>query len=129
MSTEAADASPQPDPAESPPASDVGRGTRTAAVIMTTLIVLTLVLYFVGDRLTPYTSQARVQAFVVPVAAEVSGKVEKVLVRNDDDVERGQPLFEVGVLLQCEGRLQYVQLVDFHIRLFDLLAGFVVAVC
>jgi multidrug resistance efflux pump len=95
MSTEAADASPQPDPAESPPASDVGRGTRTAAVIMTTLIVLTLVLYFVGDRLTPYTSQARVQAFVVPVAAEVSGKVEKVLVRNDDDVERGQPLFEV----------------------------------
>ena len=47
--------------------------------------------YFVSDRLTPYTSQARVQAFVVPVAAEVSGKVLKVHVRNNDTVKPGQP--------------------------------------
>jgi multidrug resistance efflux pump len=32
---------------------------------------------------------------VVPVAAEVSGKVQKVQIRNDDDVEPGQPLFEI----------------------------------
>ncbi|HXW09528.1 MAG TPA: HlyD family secretion protein, partial [Steroidobacteraceae bacterium] len=36
-----------------------------------------------------------VQAFVVPVAAEVSGKVLKVHIRNDDRVRPGQPLFEV----------------------------------
>jgi len=53
------------------------------------------VLYFVGDRLTPYTSQARVQAFVVSVAAEVSGKVTEVHIRNDDIVEPGQPLFDI----------------------------------
>jgi len=64
-------------------------------MIIATLIVVSLILYFVGDRITPYTSQARVQAFVVPVASEVSGKVQKVHIRNDDDVEPGQPLFEV----------------------------------
>ena len=48
-----------------------------------------------GDRLTPYTSQARVQAFVVPVAAEVSGKVQKVHVKNNDEVELGEPLFDL----------------------------------
>jgi multidrug resistance efflux pump len=36
-----------------------------------------------------------VQAFVVPVAAEVAGKVLKVHVKNNDDVQRGQPLFEL----------------------------------
>jgi multidrug resistance efflux pump len=91
---DAAAASPEPVAAASPPET-VGHGTRTAAKIIATLIVLSLVLYLVGDRLTPYTSQARVQAFVVPVAAEVSGKVQKVQIRNDDDVQPGQPLFEV----------------------------------
>ena len=52
-------------------------------------------LYFVGDRLTPYTSQARVQAFVVPVAAEVAGKVLAVHIRNNDEVQPGQPLFDI----------------------------------
>lgn len=91
-----------PASAAAPPVTDVGaqapadaRGTRIGAVIIATLIVSSLVLYFVGDRLTPYSSQARVQAFVVPVAAEVSGKVQKVRVRNDDDVELGAPLFEI----------------------------------
>jgi multidrug resistance efflux pump len=59
------------------------------------LILSSLILYFVGDRLTPYTSQARIQAFVVPVASEVSGKVQKVHVRNNDEVQSGQPLFDV----------------------------------
>jgi multidrug resistance efflux pump len=93
MSEEPAAASPPP--SDAGPAAEVGRGTRTGAIIISALIVLSLVVYFVGDRLTPYTSQARVQAFVVPVAAEVSGKVQKVHVRNDDDVESGQALFEI----------------------------------
>jgi multidrug resistance efflux pump len=91
---EAAATSPEQAAAAASPGT-VGRGTRTGAMIIAALIVLSLVLYLVGDRLTPYTSQARVQAFVIPVAAEVSGKVRKVQVRNDDDVQPGQPLFEV----------------------------------
>ena len=54
-----------------------------------------LVLYVVGDRLTPCTSQARVQAFVVPVAAEVAGKVVKVHIRDNDEVQPGQALFDI----------------------------------
>jgi multidrug resistance efflux pump len=84
-----------PPPADAPPGPPAGRGTRIGAGILAALIVLSLALYFVGDRLTPYTSQARVQAFVVPVAAEVSGLVRKVHVRNDDDVQPAQPLFDV----------------------------------
>jgi multidrug resistance efflux pump len=59
------------------------------------LIVLSLAWYFVSDRLTPYTSQARVQAFVVPIAAEVAGTVLKVHVKNNDEVQRGQPLLDI----------------------------------
>ena len=72
-----------------------GFGSRIGAAVIATLIVVSLFLYVIGDRLVPYTSQARIQAFVVPVAAEVSGKVEKVHIRNNDEVQPGQPLFDI----------------------------------
>jgi len=72
-----------------------GRANRIGAGVIAALILVSLLLYFVGDRLTPYTSQARVQAFVVSVAPEVSGKILKVHIRNDDDVQPGQPLFDI----------------------------------
>ena len=72
-----------------------GKGTRIGSIVVLTLIVGSLLWYFAADRLTPYTSQARVQAFVVPVAAEVAGKVLKVHVRNNEDVQRGMPLFDI----------------------------------
>ena len=75
--------------------SSPGKGTRLGAIIVLILIVASLAWYFVSDRLTPYTSQARVQAFVVPVPAEVSGTVLKVHVKNNDEVQRGQPLFDI----------------------------------
>ena len=53
------------------------RDPRVGAIVVLILIVVSLAWYFVSDRLTPYTSQARVQAFVVPVAAEVSGTVRE----------------------------------------------------
>jgi multidrug resistance efflux pump len=85
-----------PAPADtSQPASRNGRGTRTGAIAVATLITVSLILYFVGDRLTPYTSQARIQAFVIPVAAEVSGKVQKVYIKNNDEVQPGQALFDI----------------------------------
>ncbi|EEA03856.1 secretion protein HlyD family protein [Burkholderia sp. H160] len=59
------------------------------------LIVLSLIWYLLADRFTPYTHQARIQAYVVPVAAEVSGRVTRVLVHNNQDVNAGDVLFEV----------------------------------
>jgi multidrug resistance efflux pump len=83
----------QPPPPPAPPAP--GKGSRVGAIIVLVLIIASLAWYFVADRLTPYTLQARVQAFVVPVAAEVSGKVLKVHVRDNDTVQPGQPLFSI----------------------------------
>jgi multidrug resistance efflux pump len=82
-------------PEETPPPSKPGKGTRRGAIIVLVLIIASLAWYFISDRLTPYTSQARVQAFVVPVAAEVSGTVLKVHVKNNDEVQPGQPLFDI----------------------------------
>jgi multidrug resistance efflux pump len=79
----------------SPSQPQSGKGTRLGAIIVLILIVASLAWYFVSDRLTPYTSQARIQAFVVPVAAEVSGNVLKVYVKNNDDVQPGQRLFDI----------------------------------
>ena len=93
-------------PADAEPA--VGKGTQRGAAVVAAIIAISLALYFIGDRLTPYTSQARVQAFVVPVAAEVSGKVRKVLVANNDEVKPGQTLFEIDPT-QYEIALQRAQ--------------------
>ncbi|KAB0507270.1 MULTISPECIES: HlyD family secretion protein [Pseudomonas] len=59
------------------------------------LIVLSLAWYLLADRFTPYTQQARVGAFVIPVASEVAGRVIRVNVRNNQDVKAGDVLFEV----------------------------------
>ena len=67
MSDTPAAAQPTPAPAADP----VKKGARWVAV----LIALSLLWYFLADRFTPYTQQARVQAYVVPVASEVSGHV------------------------------------------------------
>jgi multidrug resistance efflux pump len=80
---------------EKPPPPKPGKGSRLGAIVVLVLIVASLAWYFASDRLTPYTSQARVQAFVVPVASEVSGKVLKVYVKNNDEVQPGQPLFDI----------------------------------
>lgn len=100
MTQESTKPLPPPAPAGQPPPAPAqsgkpGRGTRLGAVLLLILILASLAWYFVADRLTPYTSQARVQAFVVPVAAEISGMVLKVHVRNNDEVQRGQPLLDI----------------------------------
>jgi multidrug resistance efflux pump len=73
---------------------------RLNTVKVTTLIVLLLTLallgwYVVSDRVTPFTSQARVHALVVPIAAAVSGTVIDVKVENNQFVETGQELFRI----------------------------------
>lgn len=51
--------------------------------------------YLIADRVTPYTSQSRVHAIVVPVSAEVSGTVSDVNVTNNQFVSAGDVLFEI----------------------------------
>ncbi|RAR61294.1 multidrug resistance efflux pump [Paraburkholderia unamae] len=93
MSESTGPASAAPPPATpTPPASDPsGRALKWVVG----LIAVSLIWYLLADRFTPYTQQARVQAYVVPVAAEVSGRVTRVLVHNNQDVKAGDVLFEV----------------------------------
>jgi len=69
----------------------VKRGTLGIGLV----ILFSLVWYLLGDRFTPYTTQARVQGYVVGVAPKVAGVVTQVWVHNNQEVEAGQPLFEI----------------------------------
>lgn len=69
--------------------------SRRGVQLMLGMIGLSLLWYLLADRYTPYTQQARVQAYVVGVAPEVAGRVSRVLVRNNQMVEAGQVLFEI----------------------------------
>lgn len=92
--TPAADQGVAPDEqpqAEAKAASAVKKGQ----LIVGLLILLSLIWYLVADRYTPYTSQARVQGYVVGIAPKVAGLVTQVWVDNNREVEAGQPLFEI----------------------------------
>ncbi|MHC8394909.1 HlyD family secretion protein [Pseudomonas sp. LB3P93] len=79
-------------PAPPPPAADPAKKGIKWVLL---LILLSLAWYLLADRFTPYTQQARVGAFVIPVASEVAGRVIRVNVRNNQDVQAGDVLFEV----------------------------------
>jgi len=51
--------------------------------------------HLIADRHTPYTSQARVHALVVPIAPQVSATVTDVFVGNNQYVEAGEELFRI----------------------------------
>ena len=82
---------PSPDASEPVAADPVKKGIKWVLI----LIILSLVWYLLADRFTPYTQQARVGAFVIPVASEVAGKVILVNVHNNQIVKAGDVLFAV----------------------------------
>jgi multidrug resistance efflux pump len=59
------------------------------------IIMLSLTWYLVSDRFSPYTSQARVQGYVVGVAPKVSGLVTEIHVSDNQEVAAEQLLFEI----------------------------------
>ena len=78
-------------PKEASAAVTVRRGGLTVGLV----IVLSLAWYLMADRFTPYTDQARLQGYVIGVAPKVAGVVTRVWVANNEEVEAGQPLFEI----------------------------------
>jgi len=69
---------------------------RTWTLIIFLLIVVLLGWYLVADRLTPYSTQGRLHAVVVPIVPQISGLVEDVLVTNNQVVTEGDVLFTVN---------------------------------
>lgn len=78
------------------PATKQQDPSRRGVQITLIAIGLTLAWYLLADRLTPYTQQARVQAYVVAIAPEVAGRVSQVRVGNNQMVKAGQVLFEIN---------------------------------
>ena len=67
---------------------------RWTLIVLGTIVVLFLY-SLIANRLTPYTSQATVQAFVVSMAPEVAGRVLEVGVTDNQTVKPGEVLFRI----------------------------------
>jgi multidrug resistance efflux pump len=78
-------------PQEKPPLNMV----RIWTFFVIGICMVLLVWYLRADRITPYTSQARVNSMVVPIASEVSGSIISVAVKNNQRVKAGQELFQI----------------------------------
>ena len=68
---------------------------RRWTLIVLGLIVILFLYSLIADRLTPYTSQATVQAFVVRMAPEVAGRVIEVNVVDNQKAKAGDVLFRI----------------------------------
>ena len=80
---------------ESAEAEETAKSVRRGGLGIALVILLSLAWYLLADRFTPYTTQARVQGYVVGVAPKVAGVVTQVWVSNNQEVEEGQRLFEI----------------------------------
>jgi multidrug resistance efflux pump len=87
----------EPPVPESPAKTETVRmdPVRKWTFIILGLCLLLLVWYLRSDRVTPFTSQARVHAVVIPIAPEVSGTITSVSVRNNQLVKKGDKLFQI----------------------------------
>ena len=82
-------------PVEKPEEVAAATSVKKGVLVVLLMILLSLVWYLLADRFTPYTSQARIQGYVVGVAPKVAGLVTNVWVKNNQEVEEGQRLFEI----------------------------------
>ena len=83
------------DPAEEATAVPQKDPVRKWTLIILALCAVLMIYYIVADRITPYTTQARVNVLVVPIAPEVSGTVTEVAVKSNQQVKAGDLLFRI----------------------------------
>jgi multidrug resistance efflux pump len=74
---------------------DAKQVVRKGGIGVALAIVLSLTWYLLADRYTPYTTQSRIEGYVIGVAPEVAGTVTRVWAKNNQEVEKDQPLFEI----------------------------------
>ena len=102
MSTENKEA-PKPDgeaePEDAPQAESKEPKKRDPIKFWTKTTLLLLIALFAGhilsDKFVPYTSNARVEAYIVPLAPDVAGRLSKVYVTNNQLVKAGDKLAEI----------------------------------
>jgi len=65
-----------------------------ASAVIAVLVVLAAY-YILANRLTPYTDDTYVQAYVVQIAPQVAGRVIRIAVVDNSRVKKGSVLFEI----------------------------------
>jgi multidrug resistance efflux pump len=65
---------------------------RKWTLVTLAIIGILLLWYLAADRYTPFSSQARVDAYVIPIAPQVTGNVMAVKVSNNQFVQEGDVL-------------------------------------
>ncbi|WP_413468359.1 HlyD family secretion protein [Mesorhizobium sp. B1-1-8] len=78
---------------DAPPATT--NSSRRVALVVVLLTIALFALSIAMERLTPYSAQATVQAYVVRMAPEVAGRVIEVGVSDNARVTQGQTLFRI----------------------------------
>jgi len=68
---------------------------RKWVLVFSAFLLLLFIWYLAADRHTPFTTQARVNAWVVPVASQVSGRILSIDVRTDEKVKKDQLLAQI----------------------------------
>jgi multidrug resistance efflux pump len=68
---------------------------RKWVLIFAAFCLFLLAWYMAADRYTPFTTQARVNAFVVPIAPQVAGEILSVDVRTNQVVKKGDLLARI----------------------------------
>ena len=81
--------------AETPPAADKRDPVHRVTMIVLAVAVFIFIWYLVADRHAPWTDQARIKAFVVPLMPQISGRVIKVNVTQDQLVDAGEVMIEI----------------------------------
>jgi multidrug resistance efflux pump len=68
---------------------------RTLTLGLLIALVLLFIYHVASDRVTPYTSQANVEVFLVQIAPRVTGQVIEVGARDNQKVLKGQVLYRI----------------------------------
>ncbi len=85
----------EPDTVEEQKPDEAAKQVKKGTLAIFLVILCSVVWYLVGDRFSPYTSQARVQGYIVGVSPKVAGLVTEVHVKNNEEVQADQPLFQI----------------------------------
>jgi multidrug resistance efflux pump len=87
--------SPDPEASTATPSKKKMDPARRITLIVLAVVAVVFIWYVASDRITPYTSQARVQGLTVPIMPQVSGYLVDVRVRLHDVVEPGDTLMQL----------------------------------
>ncbi len=63
--------------------------------IILAVVAFLFIWYVSADRLAPWTDQARVQSYIVPVVPQVSGVIKRIDVVQDQEVHAGDILLQI----------------------------------